>query len=125
MKPIEVHTTFILGLNIHSRTQHSFSDSTFILGLNIHSRTQHSFSDSTFILLVAALLLEKGASVDLQDKTGQTALILASENGHLEVVKQLLEKGARIDLKAINGNTALMLAKEKGHHDIAAVLQSQ
>ena len=51
--------------------------------------------------------------------------MLASEKGHLEVVKQLLEKGARIDLKAINGNTALMLAKEKGHHDIAAVLQSQ
>ena len=71
------------------------------------------------------LASSKKASADMQDEDSKTALMVASKEGHLEVVKQLLKKGARIDLKAFNGNTALMMAKEKGHHDIAAVLQSQ
>ena len=71
------------------------------------------------------LASSKKASADMQEEDSETALMAASKEGHLEVVKQLLEKGARIDLKAEYGDTALTLAKKKGYHDIAAVLQSQ
>jgi ankyrin repeat protein len=44
------------------------------------------------------LLLEKGASIDLQDDRRETALMLASKKKsqrHREVVEVLLAKGAR------------------------------
>lgn len=35
------------------------------------------------------LLLKKGANVNLRDKEGRTAIMLAAYNGHLEIVKLL------------------------------------
>ena len=54
--------------------------------------------------------IENGASINRKNIDGSTALILASENGHLEVVTYLVEKGADIDLKDSVGSTALTLA---------------
>ena len=45
------------------------------------------------------LLVEYGASVDLQTEDDATALVLAAEQGHLEVVKALVELGAAPDVK--------------------------
>ena len=42
--------------------------------------------------------------------TAATALMLASQNGHLDVVQALLAKGAEVNAKANDGATALMLA---------------
>ena len=36
------------------------------------------------------MLLETGADINCQDEDGSTALMCASEHGHLEIVKQLL-----------------------------------
>ena len=36
----------------------------------------------------------KGAGLDAVNKDGQTAVILASEGGHLEIVEYLKSKGA-------------------------------
>ncbi len=47
---------------------------------------------------VTALLLEKGAHIDMQDNNKFSALILASFNGHIEVAALLLEKGAHIGI---------------------------
>ena len=44
-----------------------------------------------------------------------TALIMASQNGHGEVVEKLLEKGASIDLQNKCGFNALLYASLKGH----------
>jgi ankyrin repeat protein len=44
---------------------------------------------------VVRLLLEKKADVNAKDKNGQTALMLASREGHREVKKLLLKAGAR------------------------------
>ncbi len=57
---------------------------------------------------MAALLLEKGAQIDLQDNDGDSALTLASCNGHTEVTALLLEKGAQIDMLNKHGRSALM-----------------
>jgi len=41
---------------------------------------------------LAELLLEAGADVNVQDEDGSTALMCASEHGHVELVKLLLNQ---------------------------------
>lgn len=48
---------------------------------------------------VVAILIEKGADVNIADGFGYTALHLAAERGRLEVVKQLVKAGAKINAK--------------------------
>ncbi len=71
---------------------------------------------------IAALLLEKGAPVDLQEDERWSALMIASLNAHLQVVKLLLEKGARIDLQEDDGWSALMIASENGRSEIVHIM---
>ena len=49
---------------------------------------------------------------------GITALMAASQNGYVEVVKELLNSGADINAKDNDGCTALMLASENGHLEV-------
>jgi uncharacterized protein len=46
---------------------------------------------------VVKALLEKGADVNAKASNGATALALAAENGHAEVVKARLKKSADVD----------------------------
>ena len=50
----------------------------------------------------------------LTDGDGNSALMVASENGHTGIVKLLLECGTNVDHKNSRGWTALMKASEKG-----------
>ena len=59
---------------------------------------------------------------DSQAKTGGTALIQASENGHEGIVQALLAKGAEINHQAKTGGTALIQASENGHEGIVQAL---
>jgi ankyrin repeat protein len=55
--------------------------------------------------------------------TGGTALMHASENGHLEIVRELCRKGANVNAaRADNGFTALMLASWNGHQEVVREL---
>ncbi|HBE78043.1 MAG TPA: hypothetical protein DDW65_09740 [Firmicutes bacterium] len=56
------------------------------------------------------LLLSKGAKLDVQNKMGETPLMLAAESGYAEVAEALLKKGANPDLQDLTGKTALMVA---------------
>uniref|UniRef100_A0AAV2JBN0 Uncharacterized protein n=1 Tax=Knipowitschia caucasica TaxID=637954 RepID=A0AAV2JBN0_KNICA len=54
------------------------------------------------------LLLDRGAEVNCQDEDGRTALSLACEMGHLDVVKLLVQFNADPDISDVWGNSALI-----------------
>ena len=65
-------------------------------------------------------LLEEGLSPDVQDKLGLTALMLASLQGYMDIVKILLESNANTNVRNNSGNTALRFARKT---DIANLLK--
>ena len=67
-------------------------------------------------------LIEQGADVNAKDKDGMTALIVASRNGHREVVEMLISNGADVNAKDNSDWTALMRASIKGQSKIAELL---
>jgi uncharacterized protein len=69
---------------------------------------------------LATALLDRGASVDSQDRLGARPLSRAARSGHLEMVDLLLQRGAPIDARDLTGATALYVAAERGQ---AAVVQ--
>ena len=92
---------------------------------------------------MAKLLLDKGAAVDVVSKLlGDTALILAAQNGHEAVAALLLDKGAVVDAATKDGATArrgsristtacpggeygwtaLMWAAQEGHEAVVKLL---
>lgn len=72
---------------------------------------------------VVQLLLDKQATVDLQDKYGKTALMQAVAMGTEDIVTMLLEYGANPNLQDNNGRTALMEAYSKKQAKIAEILK--
>lgn len=56
------------------------------------------------------LLIEYGANLDLQDKTGTTALMVAASRGSLDCTRILIENGAALNLQDRKGKTALFHA---------------
>ena len=71
---------------------------------------------------VVKLLLKENADVNIQDKNGVTALMLASLNGHTHVVELLLKENADVNIKNKQGMTALNLASLKGHTHVVELL---
>ena len=71
----------------------------------------------------ARLLLDRGAAVDTADNDGWTPLCIASQYGHVEMVRLLLGGGAQIDA---HGNrdeeTPLWLACREGSMSVAQLL---
>ena len=68
-------------------------------------------------------LLKEGADVNAKNSEGYTALSLASDNGHTEIVKMLLAtKGIKVNAKDKYVYTALELASRNGHTEIVAIL---
>jgi len=55
--------------------------------------------------------LSEGANKDIIMPNGYTALMIASENGHLDVVRYLLSIGVNIDIKNKEDKCAMLLAK--------------
>jgi serine/threonine-protein phosphatase 6 regulatory ankyrin repeat subunit B len=71
------------------------------------------------------LLLAQGADVNAKTSTSATALIMASQNGHLEIVRALLANGADINARTSDANnplSALDYAMRGRHDDIRALL---
>jgi ankyrin repeat protein len=74
---------------------------------------KNHITNGTLTLDICKEWVEGGGDVDIKNKLGWTALIWASDKGHLEIVKLLVENGAKIDLQDNWGRTALNVAKTK------------
>ena len=59
------------------------------------------------------MLLQRGASVNLQNSGGGTALMNAAAFGHTTIVQVLLDARADASLQAIDGSTALIAAEHE------------
>merc|ERR1711892_163368 len=66
-------------------------------------------------------LLRLGAKVNMLRLDGVSPLLLASQEGHLGVVKLLIKAGAKVDV-SIGGYTPLYLAVQQGHTKIVKEL---
>ena len=70
-----------------------------------------------------AALLAGGADVnELTHGTGMTALHIACNYGHIDVVTILIAADADVNQASINGATPLFTACEKGHTEVVAKL---
>ena len=67
---------------------------------------------------------EKGFDVDSGDHYGETALHLAADWGHLQVLQHLLSSGADVNVKNDYGDTALHVAARGGHLQVVQHLLS-
>ncbi|XP_071112660.1 M-phase phosphoprotein 8-like isoform X2 [Haliotis cracherodii] len=71
---------------------------------------------------IAEVLVCSGAKINAQQKNGNTALMIASEQAHICTVALLLEMGAKVNLQQAAGETALMKAVKRGHKQIVRYL---
>jgi ankyrin repeat protein len=71
------------------------------------------------------MLIKHGAKVNACTNLGDTALMLASSNGHTEVVRLLIDNGAYVNACSedpCDMTTALISAAFDGHTDVVRVL---
>jgi hypothetical protein len=72
---------------------------------------------------LAKKLLENGASTNIQDKCGWTALMFSAFTGYsTETVELLIQHGADVNLMNSDDRTALFMASIKGHAKIVTLL---
>ena len=69
------------------------------------------------------MLLQRGASVNLRDSLGFTALTYAALKGYTTIVQALLDAKADPSLQTKGGRTALMGAEHHDHAEIALLLR--
>jgi ankyrin repeat protein len=60
----------------------------------------------------------------VQNKNGDTLLIIAAHKGHAAVAQLLLAVGCNIDVQTKDGETALQAAQRVGHAAIATLIQN-
>ena len=96
-------------------------------------KSSKDFDNKKLLSVVKTLLKANNIDLNLANKpehkrerqgvlAGFTALMIAAENGHADVVKELLEKGANVNLENKQGFTALILAAQEGHTGVVTEL---
>ena len=70
----------------------------------------------------ASDLIKRGVDVNVQNDNGMTALMIASEAGHVELLVELLGVGADVNIQNSVGDTALILATMEGQPDSLEIL---
>ncbi len=76
-------------------------------------------------LLELALQQGGAAQINAPDKSGRTALMLATLAGHIGAVQRLITAGADPSLKDAQGNNAVQMAQQLGHTVIENLLKKQ
>ena len=72
--------------------------------------------------LIKLLVEENEADLDIQDKKGNTALMIALQENFIKIVGYLADKGANLDLKDQFGSTALVTACYRNKKDMVMLL---
>ena len=75
--------------------------------------------------VVAKIVLEGGADVNLRNKLGMTPLLMAcgkTTHGYRVIAEALIARGAQMDVRDVVGHTPLILAISGGMFDIAKLL---
>ncbi|HEX6758725.1 MAG TPA: ankyrin repeat domain-containing protein [Propionibacteriaceae bacterium] len=70
----------------------------------------------------ARALIARGADVNAKDNTVQSAYLISTSEGYLELLNLTLEHGADVDSKDSFNGTGLIRAADRGHADIAGRL---
>ncbi|KAE8588757.1 hypothetical protein XENTR_v10022726 [Xenopus tropicalis] len=73
---------------------------------------------------VCALLLERGAQIDLHDKDAKTALMLACERSNIQAAEVLITRGADVALQDNRGFDAQHYAKQSMDESLCRLLQA-
>lgn len=96
-------------------------------GQSLDDQLLHAADIGDFVAVQT--LLQQGANVEAKatdgSYSGWTALLLATNSNHIDVVKLLLDKGANIEAKTPprdNGWPALIIASYAGHTDLIKLL---
>ncbi|XP_059209212.1 kinase D-interacting substrate of 220 kDa B isoform X1 [Centropristis striata] len=66
--------------------------------------------------------LDKFKDVDSRSDNGQTPLMVAAEQGNLEIVQELIRRGANVNLDDVDCWTALISASKEGHIEVVREL---
>uniref|UniRef100_A0A8B9GQN9 KAP NTPase domain-containing protein n=1 Tax=Astyanax mexicanus TaxID=7994 RepID=A0A8B9GQN9_ASTMX len=66
--------------------------------------------------------LEKFKEVDGRSDNGQTPLMLAAEQGSLEIIQELIRRGANVNLDDVDCWSALISAAKEGHVEVVKEL---
>lgn len=88
----------------------------------LHWATDNGHSDAV------ALLLERGASVNVQNESGDTPLHVAALFGHKSIIQILVDAGANLKVKNENNQTPKELAraeKKKGAYSLLKKLEAK
>jgi uncharacterized protein len=67
-------------------------------------------------------LADGGAHLELKDPKGNTALMIACGNRHLNIMEELLEKGADPNTRDFLGRTPLMLLSVLGEDEMIRLM---
>ncbi|HSU37059.1 MAG TPA: ankyrin repeat domain-containing protein [Propionibacteriaceae bacterium] len=70
----------------------------------------------------ARALIDRGADVNAKDETEQSAYLIATSEGYLDLLNLTLRHGADVDSKDSFNGTGLIRAADRGHADIAGRL---
>ena len=74
------------------------------------------------IELVKFFSSEVGVKIDITDAFGNTALMKASEKGHVEIAEYLINNGSDVNFQNKEGITPLMVAAEKNNFYVFKLL---
>lgn len=88
-------------------------------GYNVYPLHSAVAADYT---MIAKMLMEAGAQVNVTQMSGVTPLHSAAQNGNIELLIVLLEAGALVHVRMEGGKTPANLAAEKGFTEIARIL---
>ena len=80
------------------------------------------FDNAGSCLEIVQLLLERGISIDSQNRQGETALHIAATGNKISLVEELLKAGSNVDATDQFGATALHVAALRGYTQIVQML---